>query len=99
MAIETIKVLDAITLSATETEVAGVKQTATIRLPEGYTPLEFSVGTGAGQANKYYVLDVSLAGSATTLNLNSLSGGFGDTSLANLRGWKIYNRATNAAHV
>jgi hypothetical protein len=99
MAIESIKIIPGVTLVASETEVAGAKRTVTVRLPEGHDPYEFAVGTGAGQASKYYVVQLALAGSASTFDLNATSGGFGDTSLANVKGWAIFNEATNTAHV
>jgi hypothetical protein len=90
-----IQVLPAVSAAGTDTETTGVTQSPTVRLPAGWNPFSYTIGTGANSANKVHAGVVTLAANAnTTIDLTNMSYGFGDASLAKVKGWFV---SANAA--
>jgi hypothetical protein len=89
-----LQTLPAVTMSGTDTDTTGVSQSPSIRLPSGWTPFSYTIGTGANSAQKCHGGYFTLAAAAnTTIDLTSLSFGFGDSSLAKVKGWYISSNA------
>jgi hypothetical protein len=66
--------------------------------PTGYAPYDYTIGTGAASANKCHAGLITLAGSATTIDLTNMSFGQGDSSIAKVKGWLIRNETTTSGY-
>jgi hypothetical protein len=93
-----IQALPAIHITGTDTETTGATQTADCRMPSGWTPSSYTIGTGASSANKCHYGLISLAGSATTIDLTAMAFGFGDASIAKVKGLLIQNLTTTSGY-
>lgn len=92
------QVLPAIQISGTDTKTTGASTSAVGRMPSGWTPTTFTNGTGAGAANKAHYGVLTLSGSATTVDLTSMSFGIGDASLSKVKGMLIQNLTTTTSY-
>lgn len=91
----TLSITPGITITSSTAETTGATSKITVRLPDGYTAVEYSFGTGAAQVNAMYVNQISLVTSTPqTLDLTALTGGQGDTSFSKLKCIAIYNNET-----
>lgn len=96
--ISSVQVLPSVVIAATETEVTGATQAATVRLPANQTPYSYTAGTGASQCSKFHVDYITLSATPTTLDLTSWATGIGDSSLANIKGCLIINNTTTSGY-
>jgi hypothetical protein len=93
-----IQVLPAILIAGLDTETTGATQAASARMPSGWTPASYTIGTGASSANKCHYGVVPLAGSAVTVDLTAMAFGFGDASIAKVKGMLIQNLTTTSGY-